>query len=303
MIEKVDLFCPIYSVNWKNFEDNIKSWIKELPIGRAFVGCANPNVIEFGKIKRCIEKYEKFEFYDQRNYKTAGPCFADLIKKVRTKWFVYVHSDAWLTPYSFLILKAEAETNEKAGIIESDRIQLTLENQDYPTDYPWYYYYKRGFSGYQLIRKKAIIELVNKIEDDYFSNSEDICFQNACETAGFEYIKSFAMHVHRISKLNLVRTPTHKSLSEEKAFKLTHDMNMKAIVKYCTPTEITLEAFIKSFTNLYDYGCILFDFIINFVRKVNPIWEMPIINKIKEINFYKEMEAFYKIIKKERKMR
>ena len=300
MIDKVDLFVPIYAVNWKNFEDNIQSWIRELPIRKAYVGCANPDPIQFNRIKKCIEKYEGFEFYDQRHYKTAGPCFADLIKKVRTKWFVYVHSDAWLTPYSFLVLKAEAENNEKAGIIESERVQLTLKNQEFPTEYCHYYYYDRGFSGYQLVRKEAIIDLVKKIEDDYLSNSEDVCFQNACEIKGFEYVKSFAMHIHRISKLNLRRTPQHEALPKEEELKLTYDMNIRAIVKYCTPTEPALNAFINSFTNAYGYGCVLLDFIVNFVRKVNPVWEEPILERIKEIDFFNEMDKYYADIKQER---
>lgn len=290
MIEKVDLFCPIFSVNWRNFEDNIQSWIRELPIRKAYVGCANPNEQEFYKIKRCFLKYKDFEFYDQRHYKTAGPCFAELMKKVKTEWFIYVHSDVWLTPHSFLILKAEVEANKKAGIIESERVQLTLDNQKYPTIYCWYYYYDRAFSGYQLIRKDAIIDLINRIEDDYISNSEDICFQNACQNKGYEYIKSFAMHVHRISKLNINRTPMHEHLPKEEEIKLTFDMNMKAVVKYCTPNEITLKSFMNSFTNAYGYGCVLFDFIVNFVRKVNPLWEQPIIEEINKMDFYHNKE-------------
>ena len=298
-MEDVDLFCPIFSVNWKNFKDNVESWIKEIPIRKAYIGCANPNNYEFRRIKDYIERLENFEFYDQRHYTTAGICFAELIKKIKTKWFVYVHSDVWLTPFSFLVLKAEAENNQKAGIIESERVQLTLDNQEYPTEYPWYYYRDRAFSGYQLIRKDAVMDLVNQIEDDYISNTEDICFQNACQNAGFDYIKSFAMHVHRISKLNSIRTPTHKILPKEEIFQVTFDMNMKAIVKYCTPTEITLNSFINSYMNLYEYGSVLFEFIVNFVRKVNPQWEDPIIQKIQEMNFYEEMEKFYKETKKE----
>lgn len=290
MIKEVDLFCPIFAVNWNNFEDNIQSWIREVPIRQAFVGCANPNDTEYYLIKGCIGKYKNFNFYDQRHYRTAGICFAELIKKIETEWFIYVHSDAWLTPFSFLVLKAEAEANKRAGIVESERVQLTLENQKYPTEYCHYYYYDRGFSGYQLIRKEAIIDFIERVEDDYISNSEDICFQDACRTKGYEYIKSFAMHVHRISHLNSRRTPFHKYMPKEEEIKLTFNLNLRAVVKYCTPNKTTLDSFMNSFTNLYENGFVLFDFIVNFVRKVNPVWEKAILKRIHEVDFYNNKE-------------
>lgn len=281
-ITEVDLFCPIFAVNWQYFEDNIASWIRELPIRKAFVGCPNPDLKEYQKIKECIEQYENFEFYDQRQYKTAGICFAELMKKVETEWFVYVHSDAFLTRFSFLVLKAEAELNRKVGIIESERIQYPYENpKPYPNLYPAYHYFPRAFSGYQLIRKKAIEKFINKIEDDYISNNEDIYFQNACENAGYRYIKSMAMHEHRTSSLNLIRTPTHQILPEKERRYLTYDMNLKALVKYCTPSQITLETWMNAFTTAYiENGFVLSYFIENFVRKYNPIWEKYIIDEI-----------------------
>ena len=97
------------------------------------------------------------------------------------------------------------------------------------------------------------------------------------------------MHVHMTSKLNLIRTPTHKILPEKETRKITYDQNIRALVKYCTPTKITVESFINAFFVCYkEFDYILSDFIVDFVRKVNPIWEGPIINKINKMNFYRK---------------
>ncbi|GAG50373.1 unnamed protein product, partial [marine sediment metagenome] len=76
---------------------------------------ANPN------FKSKIE-YPKTIFIDHTNYDTYGFCVADLMKRVETEWFVYIHGDVELTPYCFEVMKKYMRPD--VGIIESERIHF-----------------------------------------------------------------------------------------------------------------------------------------------------------------------------------
>lgn len=287
-IETVDVICPTYYVPWSYINSNVESWFKELPLRKLWFGSNNPAEDEFKSIKELIEAKEGANFIDQRGFKTLGFQIADLMKRVETEWFVYVHGDAFLTPYIFKIFEAYANDCDKLGILESDRIQYDYEkNKSFPDLYPAYYSKARAFSGVQLIRKDAIIDIVNRIEDDFVYRNEDLIFQNACENVGYEYKKCLALHIHTTTNINRERywTPFGEKLSEKEARTLTYDMQVKGLVKYCTPTAITQRAWLDAFGQCHTKnGTNLFDFVETFVRKVNPIWEKAILDEL--MNLY-----------------
>lgn len=282
-IKEVDVMAPVHFIDGTYFGSNVKSWLSELPTRRILVGCNNPNEKEYEGIKDFLSQYDKIEFIDQRGIKTLGMQIADLMKRMETKWFCYVHADAFLTRHSFLVLEAEINTKDEnddrpVGIIESERVSYNYTDlKQYPDVYPHNYYRNRSFSGYQLFRKEAIENILEKIEDDYIYRNEDIIFQNICENNGFRYVKSFGMHVHTSSNVNQRWTPQGIELPYHEARKVTFDMQIKGIVKYCIPDEITKIAWRDGFGQcIRENNADLFGFIEDFVRKESPEWEVAI---------------------------
>lgn len=216
-----DVICPLYWIN-KYFEKNVGRWFDEIPIKTLYLGINNPNlVIELDN--------QEIEIVDQVQHKTLGPCLAELMKKVTTEWFVYLHADVEPLRGSFGMLCRDLR--EDVGIIESERLLWhgKMENGE-----PFFndpnllnrHSTLRPYSGFQLIRKKAIEPLLDKIEDDFVYRNEDIIFQSECLKNGFEYVKSWGLHVHQVLHSNW----THD-------YQKTHLMQVKGIIKYTQPTK------------------------------------------------------------------
>jgi hypothetical protein len=275
-----DLIVPIHMVDWRFFSSNLNSWLKEIPLNRVFIGCNNSKEDEFNMIKSFVSGFEKVEFIDQRGIKTLGYQIVDLMKRTEGEWFVYCHSDAQLTPFCFKIMEAYMNI-DTVGIVESERVHYDGKNDK--RTYWNYHYTPRSFSGFQIFRKKAIENILDVIEDDYIYRNEDIILQNVCENNGFEYVKSWSMHIH-IPTINGNWSPQGEVLEYSEAHKITMIMQIKGIIKYCTPNSITLKAFLAAFgVCKQHFGFDMYDFVETFVRKVNPVWERAIFNQVVEI--------------------
>lgn len=278
-INEIDMIVPVYFVNWSFFSSNVESWLKEIPLKTLYLGCNNHNKEYRKELREYLSSYDKIEFIDLSKYKTLGMMLADLMKKTTTEWFVYCHGDVFLLEYSFLVMSKYIDKD--VGIIESDRIQYDYEGKyNYPTVYPHNAYRERSFSGYQLIRKKAIESILDKIEDDFIYRNEDIIFQNICENNGFKYVKPIMpLHIHTTSKVNQKWTPQGEETPDAKA--ITYDMQSRGIVKYCIPDKVSIKAWRDGFNSCIRYNnANIFDFLENFVRKTNPVWEDAIKNEI-----------------------
>ena len=277
-VKTFDLIVPIHLVDWRFFSSNLKSWITELNPKRIYIGCNNSNEGEFDAIKSFVGGYDVVEFIDQRNIKTLGFQIADLMKRTDGDWFYYCHSDAQLTPFCSKIME-EYMNDVHVGIIESERVQYDGRNGSKRT-YHNYHYIERSFSGFQLFRKEAIENILEIIEDDYIYRNEDIIFQNVCEDNGFKYVKCWAMHIH-IPTVNGNWSPKGEVLEYSEAHKITMDMQIKGIVKYCSPTPITMKAFFAAFGVCRQVnGTEMYNFLEQFIRKVDPTWERAIFNQI-----------------------
>lgn len=298
-IKSCDMIVPAHFIDWKYFSSNVKSWMKEIPIKTLYFGCNNPDEEYIMGLKEFLSQYKKIKFIDQRGIKTLGMQIVDLMKRVNTEFFVYCHVDAKPTRHSFLVLEADMfdvgdennnenndhEFNRLVGIVESDRIQYPYINaKEYPEVYPYYYYRPRSFSGYQLIRKEALNNFFEKVEDDYIYRNEDIIFQNVCKNNGFRYIKSHGLHIHTCSNTNHKWTPQGEALSKLEARKLTFEMQVKGIVKYTTPDDLTKAAWKSGFGSCVKESDLkIKDFLEDFVKKTNPEWIEAIWDIINEL--------------------
>lgn len=270
-LNDIDCIVPCNLVDWNYFPSNLNSWLEELPIKTLYLGCNNLKEEIFDGIKDYLSGNDKIEFIDQRGIKTLGMQIVDLMKRVNSEWFVYCHSDAYIIKHSFLMMEAEIE--DDVGIIESEHLNYNGKKWIFPN----YHNIPRSFSGFQLFRKKAIENILDKIEDDFIFRNEDIIFQNVCQNNKYRFIKSWAFHIH-YATINHRWTP--QGVECENAEAITYDMQSKGIVKYCTPNEITKKAWRAGFGGCIRYNnANIFDFINNFVKKVNPVWE----NAIKKV--------------------
>lgn len=279
---KYDLIVPTNLMDFKYFTSNVQSWYKYLPIKKLYIGSNCQDKKTYQGLKDYMDTKENVEFIDQRGIQTLGMQITDLMKRTTTEWFIYCHSDVEIAKYSFLVMEAFKQ-EEKVGIIESERVQYTKENpKHYPDQYPHYHYIPRSFSGYQLIYKPSIQDVIEEIEDDYVFRNEDIIFQNRCVANGYRYVKALsALHVHTPTMTNLQWTPKGLFTTKEEAEKETYDMQVKGIVKYCVPDSISMEALFKALSVCHTrFGLDLFEFIKGFVSQTNPPWEEEIMKEM-----------------------
>ena len=226
-----DIICPCYWVDPIYFEDNLQSWIKEIQPNRVLLGINNPLIQSY--LEELQQKYPVIELIDQLHLHTLGGCLADLIKKVHTDWYVFVHTDVKITPYAFLVMQQYQK--EDVGIIESHREHwdgsfVVINDEALPQYKPSDYYFRgRSFSGLQLIQKKAIMSLVERLEDDELYRNEDMIFHAECVKNGYKYCKTWAMHIHQIMNKNWTVDDAG-----------THGMQFRGFIKYTDPNKITI---------------------------------------------------------------
>lgn len=257
--QEFDVICPLYWVN-KYFLKNIERWFDEIPIGTLYFGVNNPNLtIELDN--------PKIKIIDQRHHKTLGPCLVDLMKYVKTEWFVYLHADVEPLRGSFKMLCKDLD--DAVGIVESERILWDgrIENGEpyfEQDDLALRHRALRPYSGFQLIQKKAIEPILDKIEDDFVYRNEDIIFQSECLKNGLDYKKSWGLHVHQ-------RLQKQWTFDYNKS----HYMQVMGILKYTEPNERNKKTLIDSLIwckyNLKGYDFTL-PRLLMFCYQHNPNW-------------------------------
>lgn len=225
-----EIICPCYWVDKELFEDNLKSWIQEINPPKIYLGVNNPSALLY--LKEIKKKYPVIEIINQLHLKTLGGCLADLMKRVSTEWFVFVHADVRITPYAFLVMQQYQK--EDSGIIESHRehwdgLVRHIRGEALPEYKASRYYFRsRSFSGLQLIQMKAIRSLVDRLEDDFLYRNEDMIFHAECVKNGYKYHKTWAMHIHQI---------TNKKWTFDD--KMTHRMQYQGFIKYTELNDLT----------------------------------------------------------------
>ena len=263
--EKFDVIVPLLEPNPDYFYENVDIWFKEIPINRLIFGCN----LKFEEVEKLARQYPEIEIIDQTSIISAGKCLAELMKLVKTKWFVYIHADARPTPHCFEVLKRE-QAND-VGIIESNRVIWDGKK----TTYPNFIKVKRAYAGFQLFQKKAIEDIIYRIEDDYIFRSEDLIFQQAIEKAGYKYIKSWGMHIHEADTLQL------NNNYQTQGKKRINECMFKSYIKYAEPEGNFIPWCLISLTNyIRDYRMDVYDFYTNFCMKYNKEWSKIILNNL-----------------------
>lgn len=250
-----DTIVTLYFLK-EGFEENVRVWFEEIPIKTLYLGIGHNNEDVWKRVKEL--PYDNIKIIDQTHLKTLGGCLVDLMKRIETEWFVYLHGDVQPTEGSL----AQMETfmkKSKMGIIESEHLHVYGKKKKYFN----YYDELRSYSAFQLIYKPSIENWFNKIEDDYIYRNEDLIFQNVCEYNGFEYKKTMAMHFH------------YPFEDDKVSFNLkdTHEMQWKGLVKYSPLiTPLMIDLIIGAIRHNINFFGVKIDEIIEFTKENNDIW-------------------------------
>ena len=265
-----DIIIPCFWINRSLFEYNLQSWIKEIPTERILIGVNNVNELYY--LKELQQKYPVIEIIDQIEKHTLGGCLAELMKRVETEWFVFVHTDVLITPFAFLIMQQYQKDN--VGIIESHRehwdgtfINVAEKNIP-PLIASDYYFRDRSFSGLQLIQRKAIMSLVERLDDDFLYRNEDMIFQAECVKNKYRYCKTWAMHIHQI-------TNRQWTYDKEAAYR----MQYRGFIKYTDPNELTIYPCIAAIKYMKHTFNETIAGILEFCYMVNVDWAKIIIER------------------------
>jgi hypothetical protein len=252
--KKFDVICPVYWLNMF-FLDNLYRWFEEIPINTLYLGINNPLI----QIK---SEEPRIKIIDQTNHNTLGACLSELMKTVETEWFVYLHADAEPVIGSFNSLKSDMKNY--IGIIESERLHwagLMNKTRRIFSNYENYHSKNRAYSGFQLIRKKAIEPILDKIEDDFIYRNEDLIFQHECKTNKFQYRKNLGLHVHQC----LFQRRTFSEAD-------TNIMQVKGLIKYTQPNKITRNSIITSLRWCKNHEALTLQEMLFFCYHYNPNW-------------------------------
>jgi glycosyltransferase involved in cell wall biosynthesis len=227
--EGVDVIIPLFNTN-ELWEANLFSIFKEIPVKNLLIGdggCTD-NSIEI------VKKFPRVKIIDQKDNQTLGYCIMQLIDKVSTKWFVYLHSDVYLPNDWFNEMKKHQKKYDWFECYRKKTILFEFldDNQNKA---------ERAFSGSQMGRKEAFKNAISNIDDDYLYRNEDIIIRELIETEGYRYGRiQGTFHYHQLMNKRGEKEPKVENISVKKMpdrdwERRTHNMQVKGIIKYTDP--------------------------------------------------------------------
>lgn len=222
---KVDVIVPIFYIN-EHFEENVKSWFENIPIRMLYVGIGDREA-DYKKIRDILFQFqpEIIGIYYQFNNKTLGYCIKELVDKVETDWFVYLHDDVKLSENWFNDMIA---LREDAVVLESLKEPREIFGKQGEVF--------RAYSGAQIMNTNIIKEIIRDWEDDFIYTLEDIIIFYQLQVRKLKYKKVPVYHEHQGHTIE--RMVDRKTLME---------WQVKGLVKYLPLDDYTLNYFNDSF--------------------------------------------------------
>lgn len=263
----VDVIIPILHTN-ELWRANLLSIYREIPVKRLLLGdggCVD-NSIEIAR------NFPRVEVFDHCSFRSLGFSIRRLIEEVSTEWFVYLHSDVYLPEGWFDAMCAGQQKYDwfECGqnvIVMVEYIPPTLEVE-------------RAYSGSQMGRKSAFVDILPNIDDDYLYRNEDIILANLIKRAGFRYGKvKETFHYHQLmfkesQWLRRVKRATFDlELSREEEIRGARTYVM-GIIKYLKPNEATdlVAGMDENIERLKQLGSLDRTMFACWVAEENPVW-------------------------------
>jgi hypothetical protein len=226
--EAIDVIIPVYHTN-ELWEANLLSIYKEVPVKRLLI--SDGGVIDNGL--EVVKKFPRVEILDHREYKTLGKCIAELIKEVKTEWFIYLHSDVFLPTDWFDTMKKYQDEYDWYGCPMNITVMV-----NYRLDEP-----RRPYAGSQMGRKAAFAT-IDRIDDDFVYRQEDFVFNQIVSDNGFKNGKvEDTFHYHQVMyrkstglDLNVTAVNVQTKTNKQEILR-TKDMQLRGVVKYLDPIE------------------------------------------------------------------
>jgi len=269
--EGVDVIVPIINTN-ELFESNLFSWYRNIPINTLYIGYGGgtDNSLEILKKFPRVVIIDQSKKYSNHLYGSQGICIAELMSLVETEWFIYLHGDVFIPESWFDIMKSY---QSKYDWYESNsHITSLIEFDSGIKNTP------RAYSGGQMGRKEAFINIIPIIEDDYVQNNEDIIFAELILQEGFRYGRVLdTFYYHQVMNKRGEKEPKLKSITVERektkewAIKI-HTAFLKGIIKYCTPKPYLIVAVDKNIKLLQREKALDINKFLIWVEKTNRTW-------------------------------
>ena len=275
---------------------NLISIYREIPVNKLIVGDggSTDNSIQI------LTKFPRVEIIDQRDFKTLGFCISDLISRVETEWFIYFHSDVYLSENWYDKMKSY---QNKYDWFESDNRTAILFEVDSKMKQA-----KRAYSGGQMGKTKAFEKIIKKIDDDYLYRNEDIVFQELILEEGFKYGRVFdTFYYHQLMSKYGDNVPRLRNIHIEriqnKLWEIdTHIKQVKGIIKYTNPKPRLIIAVNKPINILKKLDALNISEFKSWVKNTNVEWlkylqlDQTIFQKIKKNLIFLLKKLFSKLI-------
>lgn len=227
----IDVIIPLIHTNelWRK---NLISIYREIPVNRLLIsdgGCTDDSI-------SIVKEFPRVEVLDHREYVSLGYCLRKLIESVETEWFVYLHSDVYLPPDWFNVMRRHQDSYEWFGCPQRITSMVEYNHVDSMSGL------RRPYAGSQMGRKQAFMEGVGAIEDDYVYRQEDLVLLDVIERHGFRHgFVEDMFHYHQVMrkespwarKLTSVKVSVEWSREEEIR---AANMQVKGIIKYLRPS-------------------------------------------------------------------
>ena len=261
----IDVIIPVYHTNelWKS---NLLSIYREVPVSRLLIsdGGADDESLSV------IREFPRVEVLDHRHFKTLGKCVAELIKEVRSEWFAYLHSDVYLPPGWFDVMRQHQSSYDWFGCPMQITFMLT---------YP-FVHKGRPYAGSQMGKRAAFFPALERVDDDYVYRQEDFVFEDVVTRNGFKPGKvENTFHYHQVMfrpsrgydlQIERVDVVPRISPSEERR---SITMQLYGIVKYLQPdSSWVIDNFRISALTALDRQYMTVGEIRSFIEEHNPKW-------------------------------
>lgn len=287
--ECIDVIIPILNIN-ELFEKNIISIYREIPINKLIIGNAgsSDDSIEI------LNKFPRVVIIDQHDRKTLGYCLTELISNVETEWFVYLHSDVYLSENWYDKMKFY---QNRYDWFESDSRITTLVEID-----PQIELVTRAYSGGQMGKTKSFEKIIKKVDDDYLYRNEDIVFHELILENGFKYGRVIDTYFyHQIMKKRgdkvLELNKVHIERKINRLWEIdTLTKQVKGIIKYTKPKPYLIIAVNKPLNMLKKYNTLDIKKFKSWVRETNIEWLKYL--QLKQSVFQKFVKLIGKILSK-----
>lgn len=283
----VDVIIPVIHTN-ELWVTNLYSFYREIPIHSLLIG-------DGGCIDDSIELAKTFprvQILDHRKYISLGYSIRKLIEEVKTDWFIYVHSDAYLPPGWFDAMYKHQIEYDWFGCIMQNVYMVEFDN-----DYEY-----RPWAGSQMGRKIAFLDGLKRIDDDYVYRQEDFIFADIVKKAGYKEGKiTDTLHYHQTMikptpwsrKINKIQINVDISREEEVR---TAMMQIKGIIKYLDPDPIFIKGILENLYTLEKFGEMQRDELLQWVEHTNPKWLLLLNSSFQ--NLSRQKSGFMEMLKK-----